>query len=106
MEGNSLKVDLLGTSLNIRSKENPKYLNQVVDCLKIRISQLESDLSVKDPLKIALLAALNLADELITLQAVQKDNSGLSNEESSEIGQIATSLIERIDNSLSGLPGN
>ena len=106
MERNSLKIDLLGTSLTIRSKENPEYLNQVVDCLKIRIRQLKSELSVKDPLKIALLAALNLADELVKLQEVQKDHSGLSHEESSEIGEITTSLIERIDNSLSGLPGN
>jgi len=101
MDNTVLKVDLLGTSLNIRSKESPEYLNQVIDTLKLRISQLKSELSVRDPLKLALIAALNLTDELIKLQNTHKNQASLSSAESSEINSITNTLIERINESLS-----
>jgi cell division protein ZapA len=83
-----VEVNILGSSFTIQSRYDPRYMSEVVAYLKEKIREVQASSGVQDPLKIVLLAALNVVDEL-------KRGEG-----SREIEQIAERLIERIDQSL------
>ena len=92
MGKNPVKVKILGISFSIQSDENPAHLENVVELLNLRIEKVKDEVSTTDPLKIALLAALNLVDELLRKQQ--------DIDESAEIGSITGQLIKRIDECL------
>jgi cell division protein ZapA (FtsZ GTPase activity inhibitor) len=97
METSRLKVDLLGATFQIRANEDSAYLKAVLDYLREKVDEVRSAVGPADPLKIALLAALNLVDELF-----KERQGGLGGRpgEFAEIGRITERLIERIDRSL------
>jgi len=97
MEPSRLKVDILGTSFHIRANEDSAYLRTVLDYLREKVDEVRSEVGAADPLKIALLAGLNLVDELFK---EQQKGLGVRPSEYAEIGRITESLIERIDRSL------
>jgi cell division protein ZapA (FtsZ GTPase activity inhibitor) len=90
-----IKVELLGTTFHVESAEEGDYLRSVVTYLQDKVNEVRGQSPVADPIKVALLAGLNLVDELFKARE-GRPVSG------SEIGQIAESLIERIDRSLEG----
>jgi cell division protein ZapA (FtsZ GTPase activity inhibitor) len=95
MEKRQLKIDLLGTSFVIQSGESPEHLARVSACLRDKVEEVKARYSFADPLRVALLAALNLADELI------KEREGLPRDEPNvELESVARKLIETIDEEL------
>jgi cell division protein ZapA len=88
--GVSVEVSILGSSFTVQSKYDPRYMGEVIAYLKEKIREVQTASGVQDPLKIALLAALNVVDELLRKR----------NENSREIEEITERLIERIDQSL------
>ncbi len=90
MDGRSVEVSFLGSTFTIQSRYDPRYLDEVISCLKEKIREIQASSGAKDPLKIALLAALNVVDELLRKR----------DEDSREIEQLTERLIERIDRSL------
>ncbi len=95
MEKSSLEVSILGSSFSIQSGNDPLYLGKVVDYLNVKIDEVQKGFTVRDPMKISLLAALNIIDELF-----QAKGTG-GEKDSVEITQITNKLIHRIDESLS-----
>jgi cell division protein ZapA (FtsZ GTPase activity inhibitor) len=90
VNGVSVEVSILGCSFTIQSNYDPRYMSEVVACLKEKIREVQTGSGVQDPLKIALLAALNVVDELLRKRG----------DASREIEEITERLIERIDQSL------
>ncbi len=90
MDGRSVEVSFLGSTFTIQSRYDPRYLDEVISYLKEKIREIQASSGAKDPLKIALLAALNVADELLRKRE----------EDSREIEELTERLIERIDRSL------
>lgn len=97
MEPSRLKVDMLGTSFHIRASEDAVYLRSVLDYLRGKVDEVKSEVGAADPLKIALLAGLNLVDELFK---EKQRGLGMRPSEYAEIGRITERLIERIDRTL------
>jgi cell division protein ZapA (FtsZ GTPase activity inhibitor) len=97
METSRLKVDMLGTSFQIRANEDSAYLRSVLDYLREKVNEVRTEVGAADPLKIALLAGLNLVDELFK---EKQKGLGVRPGEYAEIGRITERLIERIDRSL------
>jgi cell division protein ZapA (FtsZ GTPase activity inhibitor) len=97
MEPSRLKVEMLGTSFHIRANEDAAYLRTVLDFLRQKVDEVRNEVGAADPLKIALLAALNIVDELFK---EKQKGSGMRPGEYAEIGRITERLIERIDRSL------
>jgi cell division protein ZapA len=97
MEPSRLKVDLLGTSFHIRASEDAAYLRSVLDYLRDRVNEVQTEVGAADPLKIAILTALNLVDEVFK---ERRRASGGDPGEDAEIGRITERLIERIDRTL------
>ena len=92
----SIEVSLLGTSFTIQSPYDPRYMAEVIDCLKEKIQEAQALSFTRDALKIALLAALNVVDELLRLRNGPREEEA----ESREIKEITERLIETIDKSL------
>ncbi len=90
----SIEVSLLGSSFTIQSSYDPAYMAQVIGFLQGKIQEVQAGSSVKDNLKIALLAALNVVDELFRLK------SRPEGAESRQIKEITERLIDTIDRSL------
>ena len=90
MDGRSVEISILGSTFTIQSRYDPRYLDEVIAYLKERIREIQASSGAQDPLKIALLAALNVTDELLRKRG----------EDSREIEELTERLIERIDRSL------
>jgi len=104
MQQNFLTVDILDAKFSIKSGNDPHYLGAVVEYLKGKIDEIEnaaagsaSTTQPKDSLKIALLAALNIVDELFQARKLSKQ---AGRENSEELEKITEQLIQRIDESL------
>ena len=97
MEKHSLEVNMLGTSFTIQSRDERGYLQQLVAYLERTVQGIQERYSSQDQVKIALLAGLNLADELFRCR-----NAGDQTEDTSstEIERIAERLIDTIERSL------
>ncbi len=95
MEKRQLKIDLLGTSFVIQSGDSPDHLAKVTAYLRNKVEEVKARYAFADPLTVALLAALNLADELF------KEREGtLQSGPNEEIESVTRKLIETIDEEL------
>ncbi len=95
MEKRQLKIDLLGASFTIQSTESPEHLARVTGYLRSRIEEVKARYSFADPLRVSLLAALNVADELFR----EREGRGLPGPDT-ELASVAQKLIDSIDESL------
>lgn len=59
------KITILGMSLSLKSNEESQQLQDVINYFKFKINETQKKLPTADPLKVALIAGLNLADELL-----------------------------------------
>ena len=105
MGKNSLEVEILGTSFVVQSEADPRHLAQVVDYLKGKIKAVQASFSHYEPLKVCLLAGLNVADELLRARdaaaaAARPDPAEAADR--NEIERITESLIDKIDRILQG----
>ena len=97
MAKSSLEVDILGTKFTIQSQEDLGYLERLVTHLGSTVRHIHERYPSYEPVKVSLLAALNITDELFRCRSAQG-----SPEEpgSQEIERIAERLIDTIDRSL------
>jgi len=102
MEKRQLRIEVLGTSFTIQSDESADHLARVSHYLREKIEEVKARYSFATPLTIALLAALNIADELAKERAGRPVRVPAAPPE--EIEQIAAGLIEQIDEALLSHP--
>ncbi len=98
MEKRQLRIDVLGTSFVIQSEESPEHLAILSSFVKDRIEEVKSRYTFADPLTVAVLAALNIADDLFKARSGREP--ALSSSQSAEIENVAERLISRIDEEL------
>jgi cell division protein ZapA len=94
MEKRQLRIDVLGTSFVIQSDESPEHLATLSSFVKERVEEVKARYAFADPLTVAVLAALNIADDLF------KAREGKPSLQSSEIENVAERLISRMDEEL------
>jgi len=65
-EGGILKINIYGTEYPIRNDtdSDPEYIRTVADYVDKKMREIDSATQAKSSLKVAILAALNIADEL------------------------------------------
>jgi cell division protein ZapA len=90
-----MRIEILGTAFTIRTDEDPAYLSEVVEHYRSKVAELQKSGTTADPLKLAILAGLLASDEFLKL-------NGASRRSQVEVGQIADSLIDQLDNVLAG----
>lgn len=88
MTSRVVHVDIHGQRYAVRSELDPQYVGELASYLDARMQMAARELSSSDPLRIAVIAALNLADELFRARA---DTAGLE-----ERVQVRTADLERL----------
>ena len=105
MEKRQLRIDVLGTSFVIQSEESPEHLARLASFIRERIDEVKARYTFADPLTVALLAALNIADDLFKLREGRQPFSRTTefrtgDSQSAEIQVVTERLISRIDEAL------
>jgi len=90
----SVKVTIYGTEYPVRGEADPDYINEVAAYVDGKMKEVADTLSVKSTTKVAILAALNITDELFSLR-------GASDSASEEIEERLTLLADRVREGLS-----
>jgi len=99
MGKNSLEVQILGTSFTVQSDADPRHLAQVVEYLKGKVKAVQGSFGHYEPLKVCLLAGLNVTDELLRTRDPASPRAAESHD-GAEIERITETLIDKIDRSL------
>ncbi|GAB4362773.1 MAG: hypothetical protein Kow0042_00050 [Calditrichia bacterium] len=68
MEKHSIKVNIGGNDYALKSDADPRYIQQLASYVDEKMNRLGESVNVKSQLKIAVLAALNIADEYFRLK--------------------------------------
>lgn len=58
-----VQVEIFGQSYNLKGDADPKYINELSDYVDQKMREVSSATPTVESLKIAILAALNIADE-------------------------------------------
>ena len=98
MDKRQLRIDVLGSSFVIQSEESPEHLSHLSSFVKDRIEEVKNRYTFADPLTVAVLAALNIADDLFKARGGREPP--LSPAQSTEIENVTVRLISRIDEEL------
>jgi cell division protein ZapA (FtsZ GTPase activity inhibitor) len=95
-----LRVQLLGTSFTIQTDESREHVENVLTCLKKRIAEIREKNPSMEPIKVSLLAGLNLTDELMRQKGDSDTQTSGAARTTDEIEIITRNLIEKIDGAL------
>lgn len=69
MERKSFKINLAGQEFRISSENDPEYLQELVSGVNKRIREMQAQFPEQSTSRCALIAMLNMQDELMTLRA-------------------------------------
>ena len=68
------EVEIFGSVYNVRGEKDPEYLQELADLVDGRMREIAQQVATVDSAKIAILAALNIADELFQCQRHREGN--------------------------------
>ena len=94
MEKNdSTTVEIFGQTYNVRGEGDPEYLAELARFVDTRMRDVAAQVATVDPLKIAILAALNIADEFSRYRRRREDAVGIWIEKTEEISERLDKVI-------------
>ena len=85
-----LEVDIFGGTYHVRAEKNPDHLRGLADLVDSKMKEVAGQVATVDTARIAILAALNLADELVQSQG---DGQG---EQDEARDQETKNLVEKV----------
>ena len=89
----STTVEIFGQTYNVRGEGDPNYLVELARHVDARMREVAAEVSTVDPVKIAILAALNIADEFSRYRKQRQDSVGIWIEKTEEISQRLGKVI-------------
>ena len=95
----SVTVDIYDQAYRLRGQD-PDYIHQLADIVDAKMRLVASQGKTVDSLRVAVLAALNIADELARSEERLRELSGNLNETRSSIRNRASSLNGLLDSLL------
>jgi cell division protein ZapA len=95
MPATNTAVEIFGTVYHVRGSEEDEHLQGLADLVDRKMREVAQHVSTGDTARIAILAALNLADELFRIQSQQEGERG-------EIREKVARLTEELARALEG----
>jgi len=89
----TVKVKIYGKEYSIISAENPDYVEEVARYVDSKMSEVDRSGISSSPIRVAVLAALNITDELFNERRAE-------DQKSSEIKRKSTALVDKISSVL------
>jgi cell division protein ZapA (FtsZ GTPase activity inhibitor) len=90
MEKRTINVEILGLHLPIKTTQSPAEVDRVVKTLRGRIDEIQKGSLAVDSLRVAVLAALDLARELVAVKAELDELKDFTSERT-------LALVERLE---------
>ena len=98
MEGSSnsptIRVEIYNQTYNIRSDGDTEYIIQLAEFVDSRMREISSGTLTVDSLKVAILAALHIADELHRLKNMHEQADSQLAARSSECAEMLDKLLK------------
>jgi len=88
-----VKVTIFGEEYSIQGNAESEYMLRVADCVDKKMREIALRSKNRSPQKIAVLAALNLADELLDLRDKAESDQSITENK-------ARNLLDMLDSSL------
>jgi cell division protein ZapA len=89
----STSVEIFGQTYNVRGDGDPDYLMELARFVDSRMREVAGQVATVDPMKIAILAALNIADEFSRYRKQREDAAGIWVERTEEISDRLSKVI-------------
>ena len=89
----STGVEIFGQTYNVRGNGDPDYLAELERFVDNRMREVAAQVATVDPMKIAILAALNIADEFNRFKRQRDDAAGIWLERTEEISERLSEVI-------------
>ena len=89
----STGVEIFGQTYNVRGNGDPDYLAELARYVDTRMREVAAQVATVDPMKIAILAALNIADEFSRYRRQREDAQGGWIERTEEISDRLSEVI-------------
>ena len=96
MAKSDLRIDILGTVINITTDEDPEYLGRLLEKYRRTIDNVQQLSGIKDPLKTAVLTGFLLSDDLEKAGS-DTQHAEQGSEESAEAERLTLGMISRLD---------
>lgn len=94
-KSDSISVEIFGQTYNVRGGEgDPNYLAELAQFVDTRMREVAAQVATVDPVKIAILAALNIADEFSRFRRERESATGAWIEKTEELSARLTKAIE------------
>ena len=93
------RVNIYGREYSIRGEGDPAYIAEIAHFLDMRMRQMTENVAMTSTAKVAILASLNIIDELFS-------KTGQLEEMEDAHNMLLSSLADRIDETLSETPGS
>lgn len=100
MDNKPIQVTILGKEYTLRSDAGEEHIKKVAYYLNEKMKLFSGQLSKKDPLKIAVLSALNIADELFRERAEKSRLYNAVEKESIHLEELLKDLKEEIQSQM------
>jgi cell division protein ZapA len=94
--GERVPIHLLGTNFAIQTDENPAYVEKLVQYVSEKVESLQATIGAKDNMKLVVLAAVLITDELFKERRIVK----ASESEVDDISGLAENIIAKLDEAL------
>jgi cell division protein ZapA len=87
------EVEIFGQTYNVRGDGDSDYLMELARLVDTRMREVAAQVATVDPMKIAILAALNIADEFSRYRKKREDAAGIWIERTEEISERLSKVI-------------
>ena len=87
---NAIEVDIFGQRLSLQGNADENYVQELAQYVESQMNTIAGNLTTSTPTKVAILAAINIADQLFTQESRRQAGEA-------EVARRATGLIECID---------
>ena len=96
---NSISVDIYDQTYHLRG-EDTEYILRLADMVDVKMRSVAAHGKTVDSLRVAVLAALNIADELVTLEQKYLELTGHANQDQGSLRTRAHTLAGLLDSVL------
>ena len=93
--GKGIPIHVLGTSFAIQTDESPEYVEKLVTYVTTKVETLQKSIDTKDNLRLVVLAAVLIADELFKEREAPQTGG-----DAGDLGDLTESIIARLDEAL------
>ena len=87
---NAIEVDVFGQRLSLQGNADENYVHELAQYVEGQMNTIAGSLTTSTPTKVAILAAINIADQLFTQESRRQAGEA-------EVERRATGLLECID---------